>query len=154
MNPLAKTAADRPSPGGQADGGAAANRLASKAPVILAAVLILSALGLALWFAQIRADNRAAEQLCQTVSLLVRDNLTRRLTEDPAALGTADFAEAGSLDGIALPAALSGEAGRKVNITVDTGGTPYAVAVQVQGADGAVAAGSRFTAWPLADQTP
>ena len=151
-------AADTPPPQGQADGATAAadappaGKRYDAAPAVLAAVLVLCTLAFALWYAQIRADNREAERLCETVSLLVRDRLTDGA--DPGAVSTAGFAEAGNLDGIALPDALRQEAGRRVNITVNNTVTPYLVTVQVQGADGTVAAESRFTAWPLADQAP
>lgn len=116
---------------------------------VLASAVVLRSLDFSARFYLTRTGDTEAELLCETVCLLLQDDLTNHVTENPANLNMNDYGKPRSIDNLSLSDACYGAAGeRTVKITV-TDTPPYTVTVQVRNAAGNDAAISTFTVNPV-----
>lgn len=123
--------------------------------IIMASGVIVRTLEFATGFYLKRTGDTEAELLCETVCILLQDDLTKHVTDDPASNDQFNMAAYGKItgpvDGLTLPDACYGAAGeRKVKISIDSDvEPPYTVTVEVQNASGDTAASRTFSVMPI-----
>lgn len=133
----------------------------------MASAVTLRSLAFSLQYYQTRSEDTSAQMLCETVSLLVQDDLTQKSAgEVDDAISNGDYKSdpedadgygmAPMISGVTLPNACYGfgnttAQSRKVKISVSSvsGEDYYKVTVSVIGGSGVMAAKNEFTVTPL-----